>query len=331
MLARQHLIGLAYSIALGTVCYLAAQFLSGVSPLLLALVLGVILGNVRLVPRTVAPGLAWSTKKLLRAGVVLLGLQLSFAQIAALGWQTATIVVTTTTVTFAATILIGRLLRISRATSILIAAGVSICGASAIAAMGQVVDRDAKAEAATAQAVGIITLYGSLMIVLLPLAQIPLGLDDSTMGVWIGASVHEVAQVAAAAGVISAPAVIVAVAVKLGRVILLAPMIPLTSLALHTRPQTAGERRPRPPLLPLFVAGFLAAVLIRSTLPLPGEFVAGAGAASTLLLTIAMLGLGTGVRLIEMFRSGGRATALGAIATTLAVGISLTGVLVLAP
>src|SRR5688500_1294884 len=165
--------------------------------LIAALVLGVLVGG-RL------PDLSGVTRKLLRTGVVLLGLQLSVVQLLNLGPGVLVAILATVSVTFFGTVLLGRRLRLPRGLYILVASGFSICGASAIAAVEGRVDRE---DEHVATSVALVTLYGTLAMVALPL------LDASPQ--WIGLSVHEVAQVAAAA---PASGVATAMAVKLGQI-----------------------------------------------------------------------------------------------------------------
>ncbi|MCK6091281.1 putative sulfate exporter family transporter [Micrococcus endophyticus] len=129
-------------------------------------------------------------------------------------------------VTFAATLAIGRALRLPWDLTALVASGFSICGAAAVAAADSVV-RARREMAATA--IGLVVLFGTLMIPLMPLLTGALGLDERTAGLWIGASTHEVAQVVAAGGLVGGAALSVAVTVKLARVVMLAPV--MTALA----------------------------------------------------------------------------------------------------
>ena len=181
-------------------------------------------------------------------------------------------------VTFAATLAIGRALRLPWDLTTLVASGFSICGAAAVAAADSVV-RARREMAATA--IGLVVLFGTLMIPLMPLLTGALGLDERTAGLWIGASTHEVAQVVAAGGLVGGAALSVAVTVKLARVVMLAPV--MTALAWRQRRRDAaqaalgpgsgdgddGAPAARPPLVAWFVVGFLAAVLVRTTGWLP--------------------------------------------------------------
>ncbi|WP_199422533.1 YeiH family protein [Actinotalea solisilvae] len=353
---RRLLPGLALVAAVTVPALLVAR-LAPVSALVLAIVVGAVLRNVGAVRAAAQPGLTWSARRLLRAGVVLLGLQLSLPAVAALGVRGVVVIVATVAVTFGATVLLGPVLGVPRRLGLLVATGFSICGAAAVAAMSAVVDPDGEgADDDTATAVALVTLFGTLALVALPLLAGPLGFDDDAAGLWIGASVHEVAQVVAAGGAVSAAALAVATVTKLGRVVLLAPLVAGVGLVVRSRRADAGvratvevrapaeprgaapggvgrepaapsaPRATRPPLVPLFVVGFLAAVALRSTGALPDVVLDVASWTTTALLTAAMVGLGAGVDVRRLRRTGGRAAALGAASTLVAAGVS--GVLV---
>lgn len=303
----------------------AASFAVGsavpaVSALTVAVVLGV--GAGPFLPATARAGLDWATRRFLRLGVVLLGLQLGLAQVAGLGPGLVLAVVATVLVAFGGTLLLGRLLGVSRGLTLLVATGFSICGASAIAAMDSVSDTD-REDVATG--VGLVTLYGSAAIALIPLAGTAMGLAPEALGAWAGVSVHEVAQVVAAASPAGAAAVSVAVVVKLTRVVLLAPMVAGVSVAERRRRGAAGGRRP--PLVPLFVLGFLAMMLVRTSGLVPQAVLSAAQVLTTLLFAAALFGLGSAVRVGRLLRTGRRGLVLGALSTVL---VALTGLAALA-
>lgn len=252
--------------------------------LVAALVLGMLVGG-RL------PDLSGVTRRLLRTGVVLLGLQLSVPQLLDLGPGVLVAVVVTVSVTFFGTLWLGLRLRLPRGLCVLVAGGFSICGASAIAAVEGVVDRE---DEHVATSIALVTLYGTLAMIALPL----LGASPQ----WIGLSVHEVAQVAAAA---PAAGLATAMAVKLGRVALLVPIVAVV-----------GARGSRPPLG--FLLGFLALMLVSPLVP--AAVLDPAKAVTTVVLAVALFGLGTSVRLGKLRRISPRALLLGLISTLLVCG-----------
>jgi uncharacterized integral membrane protein (TIGR00698 family) len=176
-----------------------------------------------------------------------------------------------------------------------------------------------------ASAVAMVTLYGSAAILGLPLAGTLLGLSDVRFGIWSGLAVHEVAQVVATASTAGAAALAVATVVKLGRVVLLAPVAAMVSLGLRRSAQPQRGTAGGSPVVPLFVVGFLALVLLRSTGAVPEPVLGAASAAATLLLAAAMFGLGTGIDIPHLARTGGRSLVLGGISTVFLAGISLAG------
>ncbi|MBB6348889.1 putative membrane protein YadS [Nonomuraea muscovyensis] len=339
------------------------RLVPALSPAVVAVAAGALLANLGGAGPRLRPGLAFVARRVLRTAIVLLGLQIAVPQVLALGWPTVAVVVTATGLTFALTPLIGRRLGLPPGTSLLVATGVSICGAAAIAAMHDATrapGRPVATDDATpspgpggrpvttdddaAAALGVVVLYGSAAIVAVPLVASWLGLSPAQLGVWAGAAVHEVAQVAAigsASGVLAT-----AITVKLGRVLLLAPIVALTTAApapastpspvsgggagapggVPSSP--AGGSRGRPPVLPLFVAGFLVAVALRSLGLVPSPVTAFLPDVTTVLMAAALFALGTGIDARKLAR-GGRVLLLGGISTGLLAVVSLAGVALL--
>lgn len=331
--------GALLALAVAVLSQLISPHVPLLSPLVIAIILGVAAANLITLPTATAPGLGIASKHLLRAGIVLLGLQLALSDIVALGAPTLLVVVAIVVVGILGTVTIGRMLRMERTLTLLIACGFSICGAAAVAAAAGVVDPEEEAEQDTVTAVALVVLFGSLMIAAIPAASHLLGLSPDDAGRWAGGSIHEIAQVVATGGVIGGGALSVAVMVKLARILMLAPVMavlgivqrradrvaPSAGLPSLEDAETVGRR---PPLVPLFVLGFLAMVLVRSLAPLPDELLSAAQLAQTTLLAAAMFALGCGVRLRTLLRVGPRPFALAALSTPLIAGTALAGVLV---
>jgi uncharacterized integral membrane protein (TIGR00698 family) len=295
-----------------------------------AVLLGVLVSNLGLHRPALRAGTHVASHRLLRIAVVLLGLQLGFPQLQALGLGGLVVVVVTVAVTFVGTQLVGRLLRLSQTRTLLIATGFSICGASAVAAMSDVADAD---EDDIAVAIALVTLCGSLAIVLLPFLQHPLHLDAVGFGSWVGASVHDVGQTVATASRVDG-ALDAAVVVKLSRVILLAPLVAAVGLhrrhAVHRDADATGAgRRRRPPIVPLFVVGFLVAVAVSSTGWLPATVLHQAQFLQEVLLVAALFGLGTTISLQTLRRTGGPALVLGLLSWMLVAATAYLGVILL--
>lgn len=320
------LIFVAVGTALG---YLLYRLVPAINPGSACVLLGCVAVNVGLVRERFAPGIGVVAKRVLRIAVVLLGLQLSLRQVAELGGSGLAVVIVTVAITFAVTLFLGRLLRIPGPTALLVATGFSICGASAIAAM-EPVARGRREDVAVG--IALVTLCGSLAIVVLPLLQHPLGLvDPDAFGSWVGASVHDVGQTVATANRV-AGALDAAVIVKLTRVILLAPLVLGVGLVLRARRRrTRAEDGPevdvpRPPAIPLFVAGFLIMIVINSVLRIPSAITAPLADAQGILLSAALFALGTGVSLRVMRAAGGRPLLLGLASWIVVAAVAYAGV-----
>ncbi|MFI8080986.1 YeiH family protein [Kitasatospora sp. NPDC086009] len=317
--------------ALGVAAALAIhQAVPAVPKLTAAVVLGMAaahLPGLRPVVRGVArPGLSTAGKRLMRLGIVLLGLKLGLDDVLGLGWATVAMVVAVVAATFAGTVWLGRRLGLPGDQPLLVATGYSICGASAIGAVSQAAGSE---EEDVAASVALVTLCGTLAIAVLPLLRQPLGLDDAGFGRWVGASVHDVGQVVATAQTGGAGALREAVLVKLMRVVLLAPLVAGVAVAMRrARRGTPGATGKRPPIVPLFVAGFLAMIALRTTGVLPDRALTLAGDAQELLLAAALFGLGSAVHLPTMLRTGGRIALLGLASWVMVAGVSYAGVLI---
>ncbi|QEU94557.1 YeiH family protein [Streptomyces kanamyceticus] len=334
--------GLALAVLGVALAWGVHQLLPGVPMLTAAVVLGIVAAHLPGRARTFVrgpgkAGLTFAGKRLMRVGIVLLGLKLSLDDVLGLGWASVAMVLSVVAVTFFGTWWLGRRLGLRGDQPLLIATGYSICGASAIGAVSEVSESD---ERDTATSVALVTLCGTLAIAVLPLLQGPLGLTDAEFGRWVGASVHDVGQVVATAQTAGAGALGDAVLVKLMRVALLAPLVAAVALSVRARArsgsgagkagsgegQAAAPSAKKPPLVPLFVVGFLAMVALRTTGLLPGGAIDAAQTAQELLLAAALFGLGSAVDLPSLTRTGGRVAALGLCSWVMIAGISYVGV-----
>jgi uncharacterized integral membrane protein (TIGR00698 family) len=311
--------GVAVAVAVGV-----HVFIDVVSPLVVAVVLGAIVANTFGVSVTAHPGVRFAAKRLLRVGVVLLGFQLSLGQLKALGAPGLAVVAVTVAATFFGTRWAGRKLGLSSGMSLLVATGFSICGASAIAAVEGIADAK---EEEVAFSIALVTLCGTLAIFILPIAGNLVGLHGIAYGNWVGASVHDIGQVVAAATPAGTKAVQAAVIVKLTRVVLLAPLV--ASLSVARRRRTGNDipaaGHSRPPAVPLFVIGFLAAIVVRTTAVIPSGGLDIIQTLQTALLAAALFGLGCGVHVARLRKVGAKPLLLGLISWILVAGVALAG------
>ena len=311
--------GLVLALAGGAVAALVHVLVPVLSPTLVGIVLGMAVGLAlpaagRVGP-VVRPGLYVAARRVLRFGVALLGLQLVLGDIVGLGWPVLLVILGVVGVGILATLAMGRLLGVPAETSLLVACGFSICGAAAVAGVEGV--RKSRDED-VATVVSLVVVCGSVAMLAVPLLASVLGLGAVAAGAWSGASIHEVGQVVVAGGLIGGAAVQVAVVVKLGRVLLLAPVLAVVSY--RTRRTTSGRR---PPLVPAFVLAFLALVVLRSLAPLPGAVLDVAAAAQAGAFAAAMFALGCGVNPSVLRRTGRPVLLLAGAATLVVTGLGL--------
>tara|TARA_E500000318_G_C3557882_1_gene211980 strand:+ start:49 stop:1089 length:1041 start_codon:yes stop_codon:yes gene_type:complete len=283
---------------------------SALSPLILAILIGMAIRNLIGTPEVAKAGMAFCLKRILRAGIVLLGLQLTIQQVLAVGGAGVALLVVTVLATFIFTIVLGRILGVNAGLTQLIAAGSSICGASAVIAANTVTrarDED------VAYAIACVTVFGSLSMVLMPLIGGALELAPRAYGLWTGASVHEVAQVVAAAYAHGAEAGEFGTIAKLTRVMMLAPLVlTLGMLAARRACAEGGTAGRAAPQVPWFVLGFIAMVGLASTgwVPEATQQVTTPLTQFMLATALAAMGLETDVR--KLAAEGLRPALLGA-------------------
>lgn len=242
-----------------------------VSSVMLAILLGLILGAIIPMPKVLKPGFSFSVKKILRLGIILLGIRLTIFDVFRLGVYGIPIVVTCIVGALFFTTRINKWLNLPERLGALIAAGTSICGVSAIVATGPAIDAE---EEEVAYAVAVITIFGLFATLVYPyLANVIFAGNALKVGLFLGTSIHDTSQVVGAAkvyaDVFSAPlALDVATVTKLVRNVFMAAVIPFMAYYYARKTQEQGEssgNRTNPlKLLPLFVLGFLAMATIRS-------------------------------------------------------------------
>jgi len=278
---------------------------TGFSPLVFALLLGLIAGNLpgfeRMAP-AVRPGVCFATRWLLRGGIVLFGLSLTLQQIAALGPSILLLdVLVIGTVVLVGYQLGTRVFGIDRETTLLTCAGSAICGAAAVLATEAAIRAR---PAATSMAVATVVLFGSLAMLVYPLLYPHTGMSEDQFGVYIGATIHEVAQVVATGDAVGPNALATAVIVKLVRVMLLVPFLLLIG-QWWIRRRTDAVRTERGSLtIPWFALGFLAMVGFNSAVRLPASLHGGLVLTGLVALTMAMSALGYETRLDKLAALG---------------------------
>lgn len=295
---------------------------SVLSPMINAIVIGILFANITSVPDSAAFGVTLVGKRMLRIAVALLGLKLTLSQVFDIGLLGMLGLAALVSGTYAATFLLGRVMGVDGPLTRLIAAGTSICGASAIAAASAV---DRAEDDDVAYAVACVTLFGTILMIAYPLIGAFLELSPRAYAFWTGASVHEVAQVVAAGFQFGTEAGEFSVVVKLARVLLLAPLVVIVGILLAGRKQGAASSLSLTQAVPPFVAAFILLMLLNSTGLVPDAVRVSVGEVTSLILTAALAALGLGTRFASLRAKGVRPMLLAAFAT---VFIAINGLAV---
>jgi uncharacterized integral membrane protein (TIGR00698 family) len=289
------------------------------SPLLVATVAGMGL-RLALGPRPHATeGILFTARRVSRVAIVALGAQITLPQIAQLGPRGLLIVSVSLLATFAFTKWLGRVLGVERRLTELIAAGTAICGASAIVAMNVVTSASDEDVAA---AIGSVTIAGCVGAIAYPLLFALLPLGPQRYGLWAGSSLHEIAQVVAAAFTIGPAPGAVATTAKLLRVVLLVPMVLGMSLR-RAAPRSPGDTAPLPLPVPWFLLGFVAVIAANSFGAIPAPVAGGLHQLALFLLAAALAGTGLLVEFDKLAGRGVRPIALTALASVFISLVSL--------
>ena len=290
----------------------------GLSALTLAIVCGIVAGNTvfPVVATHVSTGVDFSKNMLLRAGIVLYGFRITFQQIADVGWAGVTTAVMMVTSTFLLSVLVGtRILKLDRQTAMLIGAGSAICGAAAVMAVEPVVRGQAHK---VSVAVATVMVFGTLAMFAYPWLYPHLGLSEHEFGMFAGSTIHEVAQVVAAARSVGDAAAATAVIEKMIRVMLLAPFLLFLSIA--SRGENEADAGGARITIPWFAVLFIAASAANSLNVLPVRLVDALIEVDTMLLSVAMAALGLRTHVGAIRQAGVRPLLLAAVLFVFLIG-----------
>ncbi|HEC58966.1 hypothetical protein LCGC14_0655570 [marine sediment metagenome] len=283
----------------------------GLSALTIAIILGMIVGNTffpRIAEQT-SLGVDFSKNILLRAGIVLYGFRITFQQVMNIGISGICIDISVLILTFALAYYAGRhLFKLDKETVILIGAGSSICGAAAVMATEPVIK--AQAHKVTV-AVATVVIFGTLSMFIYPLIFPYLGLSEQHYGIFVGSTVHEVAQVVAAGKAVSDTAANTALIEKMLRVMMLAPFLLLIGQLIANKKQSTLRSQRAPITIPWFAALFIVVTAFNSVVDMSPWIHKILISVDTLFLTMAMTALGLRTHLGAIKQAGLKPILLG--------------------
>ena len=276
------------------------------SPMIIGIVLGMLYANSlrNHLPETWVPGIQFCSKKLLRLGIILYGFRLTFQDILNVGTAGIVIDAIVVTVTILGGVWLGKLLKMDRDIALLTSVGSGICGAAAVLGAESTIQTKPYK---TAVAVATVVIFGTLSMFLYPIAY-RLGfleLDANQMGIYAGATLHEVAHAVGAGNAMGEEVAAVAILVKMIRVMLLIPVLFVLGYWVAQRARKSGSQAGGGKVaVPWFALGFLAVIMFNSLNLLPAQAISIIEYIDTFLLTMAMVALGAETS-IDKFKKAG--------------------------
>lgn len=305
--------GFALSLALAVIAALIGRGAPIVGAPIFAILFGIVLRNGVGLPSWGAPGVAFTSKKVLQAAIVLLGFGIDLPGLWSVGRASVGVMLVTLAVGLIGGLLLGRALRVNSRSGLLIAVGTSICGASAIAAVAPIVAAEA---GEIAYAISTIFLYNVIAVFLFPFFGHVLHMSDSSFGVWAGTAVNDTSSVVAAGYSFSRAAGIIATIVKLARTVMIIPVSLGIAAAVAWRARESGalqrERRAIAHVVPWFILAFVIAAAIDSTGLLPRVVTSSLAQSGAFLIVVALAAVGLSVDLRAFGSAGVRPIVLGA-------------------
>jgi len=301
---------------------IAATFLSiqyKASAMLFALLLGMALHFLAEEGRCL-PGIQFASSFVLRTGVALLGLRVTFSQVQALGWGTVLLVVGSVAVTILVGVALARALRLGSAFGTLTGGAVAICGASAALAIASILPRHENAERDASFTVIGVTALSTLAMILYPIVVGVLSLDHHDAGLFLGGTIHDVAQVVGAGYSVSPETGDIATIVKLLRVAMLLPACLVIGVALHVRGSQSAHAAP---VLPWFAVAFAALVVVNSFGWIPAPAIEAGSTFSRMCLVTAIAAIGMKTSLKSLVDMGFKPVMLMVLETLVLAGIVL--------
>ena len=319
---QANILGLVVVFSVGIFASVLGNSYSQFSAPVIALLLGAAIANTGALGSWSQPAIKFVAGRLLKVGISLLGFRLAFSNIAEIGSPVGIfIIVIVVVLVFFGIRWLGSVLGVSKPLALLVSTGFSICGISAIAAMRPVSEAD---DEETGYAIGLVTLFGTLSLFLLPLFQIIFDIEATAFGWWVGLSVHDTGQVVATSSAISESALESAVVVKMCRILMLAPILMFVSSMKKVK---SNNFQKRPPFIPIFILGFLGSSTIRSVEIFSEKMLENIGDIRGFFITTAMFGLGAGINIKTLKSLGGRPLLLGFISWIFIIVLAGLGVL----
>lgn len=300
--------GILIAVVVGIISYVLSMYTpAAINSVMIALFLGITIGNTVKLPDNFTSGITFTSSKLLELSILFLAFDINYSNIAKLGGFSFVEVAVVLFTILVLTVFIAKKFKCPGSTGWLVGFGTAICGSSAIAALAPSVSKD-KEDVAISMAV--VNLYGTIGMIVLPLILIPLHLSVNQMGLMIGGSLHSIGNVAGAGFSIGAEAGEAAITIKLARVALLTPGLIFINFLVNRKSATSWKDHFK---LPWYLIGFIIITLIGTFVTFSENYLTLMGTIGKIILTIAMGAIGMKVSFKKLVRSGRKGLTLGLV------------------
>jgi len=319
----KNLSGILVSLIVAILAYLISNISHLMNSSVLSLLIGLIFSVVIKDTTQLKSGLDFSSKKILKFSIVLLGATLSFSQILLVGKYSLIVMMFTLFSAYSCGYIFGKFLKVDWKLSSLIATGTGICGGSAIAAISPIIDAD---DSDISYAISSTFIFDMIMIILFPLMGVSLGLSDIGFGLWAGTAINDTSSVVAAAYSFSDLAGDYATIVKLTRTLSIIP-ISLIFVVIAQRQRSknslSNEKFNIARMIPYFIFFFAFAAVLNSNGYIPKELIPYLKPTSKFLMGISLAAIGLKTDIKKMFSAGYKPLLLGFIVSTVVVVVSI--------
>ena len=307
MIKKETIPGIIFSVVFGLIIYILAPFIGGINSVMLALLAGIVVGNIIRLPQNIGSGVSFTSAKLLEISILFMAFGISFNHIADLGWQNFLLVALTILAVLIITVFMAKRFNCPDTTGWLVGFGTAICGSSAIAAVAPGISQNKEAPGI---ALAVVNLLGSIGMLILPLIFVFFNINETDSGILLGASLHSVGNVAGAGYGMSDAIGETAITVKLARVALLSPAVIIFTMLVHTNNKKKWTDYLQ---LPYYLWLFIIISILVTFIELPDWFLSFMNSLGKISLTIAMVAIGLKVSFLQLYQSGRRALGFGVV------------------
>lgn len=308
--------GIVLAIALGLISFFLANYTpSAINSVIIALIIGITIGNTFRIHEKFNTGISFTSSKLLELSILFLAFDINYSNIAKLGaFSFLAVAVVLFSIVFI-TVFVAKKFNCPGSTGWLIGFGTAICGSSAIAALAPSVSKN-KEDVAVSMAV--VNLYGTIGMLLLPMILIPLQLSTNQMGLLLGGSLHSIGNVAGAGFSVGGEVGEAAITIKLARVALLTPGLILMNFLINRKTASSWKDHFK---LPWYLIGFIGITILGTFVSIPDDYLSALETIGKVVLTIAMGAIGLKVNFKTLLHSGRKGLSLGLFLFALQVGL----------